>query len=179
MAPARRRLAGGLFVLALASCAGPGEEARVRASVGAIVRAAEKRDAEAVMSGVALDYADFEGRDRAAAERLIRSTFERYRGIVIHGLGSEVELDPAGKEAAVRLDVVLTNAAAEVFRRLAATSISLYRFRLNLRREQNRWLIVYAEWETIGPADLLTGSSKPLDRLYPKERRGARKGDLP
>lgn len=173
------RRAGGLVLLALVSCAGPGEEARVRAAVDDVVRAAGKRDAAAVLARAAPDYADFEGRDKAAAERLVRSYFERFRGIVVHGLGSEVALGPGAGEAAVRLDVVLTTAAAEVFKRLAATSISLYRFRLNLKREQNRWLIVYAEWETIGPADLLAGSSKPLDRLYPKERRGARKGDLP
>jgi hypothetical protein len=170
MARAWRRRACGLLLLALAACAGPGEEARVRTSVAAVVRAAEKRDANEVMSRVATDYADFEGRDKAAAERLVRSYFERYRGIVIHGLGSEVEIQPSGGEAAVRLDVVMTHAAAEVFKRLAATSIALYRFRLELRKEEDRWLVAYAEWESIGLADLLPGSAKPLNKLYPTER---------
>ncbi len=170
MASALRRRAVGLLFLALASCAGPDEEARVRAAVGEVVRAAEKRDLDGVMTRTAPGYADFEGRDKAAAERLVRSYFERYRGIVIHGLGSEVVLEAAAGEAAVRLDVVLTNAAAEVFKRLAATSIALYRFRLRLRKESGRWLVAYAEWEPIGLADLLPGSARPLGKLYPKER---------
>ena len=175
MGRVRRRLAGGLLVLALSSCAGPGEEARVRASVAEMMRAAEKRDADAVMSRVASDFADFEGRDRAAAERLIRSYFERFRGIVIHGLGSEVEISSADAEAAVRLDVVLTNAAAEVFKRLAA-SIALYRFRLELRKEGKEWLVAYAAWEEIGLPDLLPGSAKPLEKFVPKRANHVRQG---
>lgn len=166
----RRRLSGGLLLLALASCAAPGEEARVRESVADVVRAAEKRDLTGVMSRAAPDYADFEGRDRAAAERLVRSYFERYRWIVIRGLGSEVEIRPSGSEAVVRLDVALTSAAAEIFKRLAESSLALYRFRFELRREEERWFIAYAEWRPIGAADLLPGSTKTMEKLYPRDR---------
>lgn len=171
-AAARRGLAAvgcfvALAILGASACRPAGDEAMIRETLRKLVKAAGDRDADRVLAFLAEDYQDFAGRDKDATRNLIRSYFERYRGLSVRALSLSVEDLRPGDAAVVGLDLVLTNVAAEVFTRLADASLDLYRFRLDLRRDVSGWLVAAAAWEEIGVADLLPGSDAALKKLFP------------
>ncbi len=156
-----------LLALAAAACRPPSEEARLKGFLKETVALAEKGDLAGVMTRLADDYSDFEGRDKAATEALVREYLRR-GGVVIHLLGARVDsLDPSG-EASVEAEILVSAGAAEVFRKLIRYAGECYRFRLRLRRSPpSAWEYVSAAWETVPLTDLLPESLAVLKKLFP------------
>ena len=159
--------AAALVIVTACSCRPPSEEARLKAFLKETVSLAEKGDLGAVMARLADDYADFEGRDKAATEALVRDYLRR-GGIGIHLLGARAEaLEPDG-EASVQAEALMSSGPAEVFRKLIRYTGECYRFRLRLRRTTpSSWLIVSAAWESIPLSELLPESLAVLKKLFP------------
>jgi hypothetical protein len=169
---AARSVIGALAALAIGvlatACGAPSDEARIKELLKGSVALAEKKEYAALMESFAPDYADFEGRDKAGAEALVRDYLESYRGVVIHLLGARV--DAAGPEgrAAVECEISLSHGAAEVLRKLIRYTGEYYRFRFELEKSgRGEWLFAFAEWQSIGLADLFPESLEILRKLFP------------
>ncbi len=162
MSPTKLRnlvLLSAFFLAALSSCGGPTEKEKVGNIVQDLAKFAEVRDKEGILSRLAEDYADFEGRDKAATGEMLDGYFRRYRGIVINVLRSQVD-ELTESEATVQTDLAFSSGAAKVFRKLAKISLDNYRLKLNLRKSGDQWFVAYAEWRPIGPGELLSGPEK-------------------
>lgn len=151
-----------------AACKGPSDEARIRAHLEDAASLAEERDVKRLSSLFAPDFADFQGRDKAGAVRLISDHLDRYRGVVIHVLGVRVG-DIRGEGLAdVECEVALSHGAAEVLRKLVPVGSEYYRFRFDLRKGgAGEWRFAFAEWESIGIADLFPESLGILKKIFP------------
>lgn len=158
-----------LAVIAVVSldCRPPSEESRIREFVKETTAQAAKGHLRAVMDRLADDYQDFEGRDKAATESLIRDYLGR-GGIVIHLLSTRVEaVDPGGK-ASLRAEAMLSSGAAEVFRKLIRYAGECYRFEIRLRKgPRGDWLVEWAAWEPVPLTDLFPESLRILKKLFP------------
>jgi hypothetical protein len=155
--------AAGLTLL----CGRPSEEARIRAFLDKTVSLAEKKDLAGVMSRLAEDYSDFEGRDKAATGALVSDYFRR-TGIVIHLLAVHVTLAASGNQASAEAEAYLSSGAGEVFRRLARVAGECYRFEVRLVPAPGPgWQVVWARWESVPEADLFPESLARLRKLFP------------
>ena len=163
-----RMIASVALITALAcACPRPSEESRIADFVKETVGLAEKRDVAGVMGRLAEDYADFEGRGKSATESLVRDYFRR-TGIVIHLLNVKVDsIEPDGR-ASVRLEVMLSSGAAEVFRKLIRYAGDYYRFSLRLKKSPDvTFQVEFAAWESVGLDQLLPESLNVLKKLFP------------
>jgi len=172
MIPAARRftalsLAAVAAGLLAGACGRASEEGRIRKLIERAASLAEKRDIDGLAGLFAADYRDFEGRDRDGAVRLVAGYLDRCRGVVVHVLGVRPE-EVADGRAEVGCEVALSHGAAEALRKLVRVGGECYRFRLDLRKDATgEWRFAYAEWESVGPADLLPDSLKVLKGLFP------------
>jgi hypothetical protein len=157
--------AAGLFP---GGCGKPSEEARIREFLKESVALAEKREVGALMERFSPDYSDFEGRDKAGAERLIADYLGRFRGIVIHLLSARVDGPGPGGRAAVACEMSFSHGAAEVLRKLIRYTGEFYRFRFELDRTgEGEWRFAYAEWRAVDLLDLFPESREILRKLFP------------
>lgn len=170
-----RRRARVLAVAALAAagaiaqaCAKPSEENRIRRLLNEAVDRAEKKDIARLEQLFAPGYADFEGRDTNGTMRLVTDYLDRYRGVVIHLLGARVgDIGPDG-QVSVECEVSLSHGAAEVLRKLIRYTGEYYRFRIELRKDAPAgWRLTYAEWRSIGLAEVFPESLAILKELFP------------
>ena len=151
----------------LVACGPSSEQARIKAFLKDTVVLAEKKDLAGVMERLAADYSDFEGRDKAATETLIRDYF-RLSGIVLHTLGTRVEVESDGSRATLQAEILMSSGAAEVFRRLIRFSGECYRFEARLAKAPDaRWRFVWARWDEVPLSDLFPESLAVLKKLFP------------
>jgi len=157
--------AAGLFS---AGCGTPSEEARIKEFLKESVALAEKREVGALMERFSPDYSDFEGRDKADAERLVADYVGRFRGIVIHLLSTRVDGPGPDGRAAVECEMCFSHGAAEVLRKLISYTGEYYRFRFALDRTgTGEWRFAFAEWQSVGLLDLFPESREILRKLFP------------
>jgi hypothetical protein len=158
----------GAALLSVLACGRPSDEAVIRELLEKSVGRAEKKDPGGLMEFFADDYVDFQGRDRAGTFRLITDYLDRYHGVVIHLLGVRVgAVGPDGR-ASVDCEISLSHGAAEVLRRLIRYTGEYYRFRFDLRKTgPAEWRFTFAEWQSIGLAELFPESLDVLKKLFP------------
>lgn len=136
------------WALALAlACSGDPEtpEARVRAVLGGIERAAEARDVAALKEHLSEDYADDRGQDKRAVAGLATFHFMRNQSLHLFTLVREVQL-PAPGEARAQALVAMAGRPIPGPEALAALRADLYRFDVELREEGGEWRVVRAAW---------------------------------
>jgi hypothetical protein len=161
-------LALAVVCLLPAGCGTPSEEARVKEFLKKSVALAEKREVGALMENFSPDYSDFEGRDKAGAERLIGDYLGRFRGIVIHLLSSRVDEPGPDGRVAVECEMSFSHGAAEVLRKLIRYTGEYYRFRFDLDKTgKGEWRFAYAEWQSVDLLDLFPESREILRKLFP------------
>jgi hypothetical protein len=151
-----------------AGCGTPSEEARVKELLKKSAALAEKREVGALMEHFSPDYSDFEGRDKAGAERLIGDYLGRFRGIVIHLLSSRVDEPGPDGRVAVECEMSFSHGAAEVLRKLIRYTGEYYRFRFDLDKTgKGEWRFAYAEWQPVDLLGLFPESREILRKLFP------------
>jgi hypothetical protein len=161
-------LALAVVCLLPAGCGTPSDEARVKEFLKKSVALAEKREVGAMMENFSPDYSDFEGRDKAGAERLIGDYLGRFRGIVIHLLSSRVDEPGPDGRVAVECEMSFSHGAAEVLRKLIRYTGEYYRFRFDLDKAgKGEWRFAYAEWQSVDLLDLFPESREILRKLFP------------
>ena len=166
----RARAAEAFAVAALLApaCGRPSDELRIRELLQETVALAENNDAAGIMEFFAPDYQDFEGRDAAGTRQLVTGYLDRYRNVVIHLLGARIGAVGADRRVSVECEVSLSHGAAEVLRKLIRYTGEYYRFGIDLREsERGEWRFTYAEWRSIGLADVFPESLAILKELFP------------
>jgi len=153
--------------LSLISCGGISEEQRLIERFKHIADLAEDEDTAGIMEALSQGYEDFEGRDKAATQEMIRGHFEAYRGIVLHVLGTRVT-DLQTEEASLETDVMFSSGAAQALRRLIRLAGEYYRIQVRWVKERSVWMAAYVEWRSVGLDDLFPESRDTLREILPK-----------
>lgn len=125
--------------LALAACARPGPEQRLRESLQALQAAVEERDADALEGALAEDFIGPGGLDRAGARRLAQASFLRYRHVGVSLGPADVRL--RGDRAEVSFTAALTGGSGRW-----PDAARLYAVRTGWREVEGEWRLVSAEW---------------------------------
>lgn len=156
------------LLLLHSGCGTPSEETRVKDTIGEAASLAEKRDLAALMDLLAPGYLDFRGRDKEATKAMVEDYLRSFRGVVVHVLGTKVEITEPGTRAAVTADMVFSSGAAEAFRKLVRFTGDYFRFDLELEKDSGAgWRIAFAEWWSVSLSDLFPESLEILRELFP------------
>ena len=148
-------------------CSIESDEAAIQKLMGRVGSLAEKKDLPGLLVLLTDDYADFEGRDRAATEALVAEHFRRRFGIVVHLLHTEIgDVRPEGT-ATVETDVVLSSGGAEVLRKIVPFAGEFYKFKFDLRKTPDGWRVGQAEWAPSALNDLFPESLPVLREFFP------------
>lgn len=156
-----------LLLGVFAACGPPSEKQRMLRLMDGVKRAAEKKDLRGMADFLSEDYADFEGRGKKETEGLLRDYFHRYRGIVVHVLGTRFEEAGPGGETELELEVVLSSGRGETFRKLLRFSGEYYRFQIGVIKAGNLRRIRSARWGPVAAGDLFPESLAILKSLFP------------
>ena len=154
-----------LSLIGSISCSPRKDEDRIREMMKEAGRLIEKKDIPSLMSLLSDDYTDDKGRDKIQTGSMVQTYFQEFRGIVIHSLGTRIDELEEGA-ARIRTDAAISSGAAKALRKLVPVSTDNYRFRIELIKEQDRWLIRYAEWKHIGAQELFPESLSILKKLF-------------
>jgi hypothetical protein len=150
-----RTLAGFILLLAAAlsaqGCRDGGEspEEQIRRFIDAGVQAAEDRSADALTELVHDNYIDQQGRNRKQLGLLSRAYFMRHQNIHLFTRIDSIEF-LAENQASVSLLVAMAGTVISDVDALASLSARVYRFELQLIKEDD-WRLRHASW---GPANL-------------------------
>ncbi len=155
------------FLTLLACCSSGSEEARIMKLMDRVGSLAEKKDLSGLLALLTDDYADFEGRDRAATEALVAEHFRRRYGIVVHLLHTEIGNVRSEGTATVETDVVLSSGGAEILRKIVRFAGEFYKFKLELRKTPAGWRVGRAEWAPSALNDLFPESLPVLREFFP------------
>lgn len=163
---------GRLPVLAAVACAliaiccrGRSPRDEVAAVIDDMAERVERKDAAGLVSHLAADYRDFEGRDRARTQTMAEEYFGRYRGIKVKVLASRISLSGEGR-AASETDVSLYSGVASALRKAVGFHGENYRVSCVLRREAS-WRISEARWEYVPVQGLFPESLEILRKIFP------------
>lgn len=120
----------------------------VRATLDSIVKAANARDAQAVVENLTGDYRDAEGQASTDVAATLRRLFNAYE--IIDVRLSDVEIDRAPAAARATFHAEFSGQP----RKLGGLdrffpSASTYRFEVRLVPESNRWKVAWASWEVV------------------------------
>ena len=128
---------------------------------------AEKKYTASILDCLSDTFGDKEGHSKAEMENILNRYFEKYSGIVVNILSSQI-VDLKSDRARVETDVSLSSGAAKMFRKLIAYSGQTYRFSLRLIKKESGWKIDYAGWRYVYLEELFPESMKVLKKLFPK-----------
>jgi hypothetical protein len=137
-----------LIVLALAFACRR-ESDPVRATLDRVVKAAQSRDAGAVVENLTGDYRDAEGQASADVAAMLRRIFAAYEIIDVRLSDVEIDRSPEAARATFRADFSGQPRKLGGLDRLFP-SASTYRFDTRFVPEGNRWKVAWASWEVIG-----------------------------
>ena len=145
-----------LLIVALSACSSEPDspEAQIRALIEKAETAAEERDPAALDELLAEDYTDNEGHDRRSIKALIRVYLFRNQSIHLLTRIQEIQIPEPDRALVVMLVAMAGNpiAAAEELLPLRA---DMHRIELELRKEDDEWLVVWAHRKRAGPGDFL------------------------
>lgn len=133
--------------------------------IGKIGDFAENKDVGGVMSCLAEDYRDFEGRDLKETEEMVRGYFHQFKGIAVNVLSTRID-EIRTPEAAIQTEVALSSGAAKVFRKLVRLSTDNYRLKLKLQKSKGIWRIQHAEWRYISFDELFPESLSIFRKIF-------------
>jgi len=141
----RRSFALVLLALTL-GCGKPADP--VRATIDAVVKAANARDAEALLARVASDFEAADGTGRSEVEARLKGYFAAYE--VLHVQASNVQIERGDKAARVRMRVEM-NGQPRTIGGIAVLlpSAAKYDFDLRLVLDGKDWKLAWAGWQPV------------------------------
>lgn len=154
--------------LLMTGCGQKTDEDLIRELMKEVGEHVEKKDLRGLLDLLEDDYSDFHGRNKSQTEGMVQTYFSQFRGIVLHILHTRID-ELKAQEASIQCDVALSSGAARTFRKLIRVSTDNYRFRIKLTKKEDRWLIRYAEWSTIGFDELFPESLSILKKIFSDE----------
>lgn len=135
-----------VLLLALA-CRGKSDP--VRATLDRVVKAAQSRDARAVVENLTGDYRDAEGQASPDVAETLRRIFAAYEIVDVRLSDVEIDRAPEAARATFRADFSGQPRKLGGLDRFFP-SASAYRFDVRLVPEGNRWKVAWASWEVVG-----------------------------
>ncbi len=120
-------------------------EVALRAWLNAAEAAAEEKDRSALMDKISEAYSDARGNNRQDLDRLFRLLFLRQNNVsLIIDIESINIMGDSAAELVLRVGMAGTNNSALRF------SADAYRFELDLRVEDEQWMLIGARWGELG-----------------------------
>jgi ketosteroid isomerase-like protein len=130
-----------LIAAAVAACAHPPDETRIRNAIAAMQAAAEARDASGVLDHVGNDFTGQKGQvDRAELARILKLEFLRKEGFDV-SLGA-IAIEIEGDRATATFDMTVGDAS----RRWLPSGRETFAVVSGWRREGSEWLCYNATW---------------------------------
>jgi len=117
----------------------------VKETVSGAVKAAEKRDADAVVAYLSASFRDGDGGDREEAAATVRRYLAAYERLSLSVSGLAMERGPESAEAVFTVRMSGTPRAVGGLEGWLPRT-SRWRFRLRLEAEKGDWKISHAEW---------------------------------
>lgn len=151
-------LSGALIALLALACGGEPDspEARARALVDRVGEAAAARDAGALLDLVSEDYRDERGRDKQALKALVLRYVLANEAIHVTSRVKELAVGPGAESARLVVVAALTAAPVAAPGELAGLDADLFRFELDVAREEDGdWRVTRAGWRRARLAELL------------------------
>ncbi len=135
-----------IAVPVLLACAKKGDP--IQATIDAVVKAANARDADALMSHLAPGFEAADGSGRSDVEARLKGYFAAYEILNVHV--SNVQIERGDKAVRVRLRAEMTGQprSAGGFGGLLP-SAAKYEFDLRLVLEGRDWKLAWAGWEPV------------------------------
>jgi hypothetical protein len=137
-------LVGSLVVAVLFACSGAPRDP-VKATVSGIVRAAEKRDADAVVAFLAPGFRDAGGGGRNEAASTVRRALAGYEHLSLKVSNLVVERGPSSGQARFTVAMSGTPRAVAGLEGWVPRR-SRWRFDLRLEPEDGGWKVTHAAW---------------------------------
>lgn len=151
-AAARTLLLAAMLLPAACSETEDTPEAQIRGLVEAAVEAAEQRSDDELAAMLHRDYRDARGYNRERLVGLLRLYFLRHKNIHLFTRIERIELLDDNR-ATVDLHVAMAGSAISGVDALARLRAQIYRFELQLVRDQ-QWMLQYAHWAPANAAQL-------------------------
>lgn len=140
------RLAALVLVAAFPGCAKPADP--VQATIDAVVKAANARDADALMQRVAPDFEAADGTGRNDVEARLKGYFQAYE--ILHVQVSNVQIERSEAAARVRLRAEMNGQPRSIGGLGGLVpSAAKYDFDLRLVREGKEWKLAFAGWQPV------------------------------
>jgi hypothetical protein len=146
------------FSLLLSACSDPVEtpEDQLRTFIDAGELAVEERSLQKSAGLIADDYKDGQGSDKRAISRLLFAYFARHQKIHLLTHISSIELSSERDWGRLVLFVAMAGAPIESLASLERIRADLYRFDLDVVRNDGEWLLQRAKWQRATLNDLMT-----------------------
>ncbi len=141
------------LVLQACSDSATSPEDEIRLFIEAGVQAGEARSADDLGELIHPDYIDQNGYKRNQLVKLLRAYFFRHKSIHLFTRIDEIELLSAN-EANVDLHVAMAGTVISDVTSLSGLSARIYRFELQLFRQQEEWRLRHASWARASISDL-------------------------
>ena len=136
-------------VLVAGSCSRSGDP--VRETLDRIVRAADARDARAVIAELSSEYRDASGNGPGDVQGVLAGYFAAYD--IVDVRLSEIAIERAEGAARARFRADVSGQPRQVSGLAGLLpSASAYRFDVRLVSDGARWKIAWASWEEVAPA---------------------------
>jgi len=141
-------LLGLVFVLLLAGCRGErtSPEAEVRALIGSAVTATEQKNMGTLRGLISEQYADEQGQNKRAVERLLQLHFLRNETVHLYAHVQSVTL-PQPDRAQATVLVAMAGVPIASVAELPALRADLHRFVIDFAREEKNWRVRRANWQ--------------------------------
>lgn len=125
------------------------EEDRVNKVITSVQKAAEEKKIMTVLDQVSRAYRDPQERDYDGIKGLLAFYFYRHQKVRVYIPSREVTV--TGAAATASFEAVLTGAApGETSGSVVPGALGVYRFNVDLRKEEGRWKVTSSQWERIG-----------------------------
>jgi hypothetical protein len=138
-----------LSVLLLQACSGDSDspEVQIQRFIDSAVQAGEARSADRIGDLLHRDFIDQQGNNGKQIGRLLRAYFFRHQNIHLFTRIDDIEI-LADNQASVSLHVAMAGTVISDITALASLQARVYRFELQMVREDDDWLLRHASWES-------------------------------
>lgn len=128
-------------------------EQEVREFIQQGIEAAEARKSGDLKPMLSWDYRDQQGNDKARITSVIRALFFRHKNIHLFSKLDEIRF-PTSENASVSLYVAMTGSVVTDVSMLSGLRAHIYRFELELIKDDNEWLLKNANWHRASARDI-------------------------
>lgn len=137
-----------LSVLLLQACSGDSNspEAQIQRFIDSAVQAGEARSADGLGDLLHRDFIDQQGNNGKQVGRLLRAYFFRHQSVHLFTRIDDIEI-LADNQASVSLHVAMAGTVISDINALASLQARVYRFELQMVREDDDWLLRHASWQ--------------------------------